>query len=80
MYRSLVIGFEQVEQQPGGTHDLYASVPDYIEAIAELNWKAFRGVAFHIKGFQSRHISYFIQQHPALKHMSTACGHLESIC
>ena len=58
MYRPSVIGFEQAEQQPGGTHDLYASVPVYIEAIAELNWKAFRGVAFHIKGFQSRHIVF----------------------
>ena len=56
MYRSSVIGFEQVEQQPGGTHDLCASVPTYIEAIAEPNWRALRGVAFHIKGFQSRHI------------------------
>ena len=56
MYRSSVIGFEQVGQQAGGAHDLYASVPNYIEAIAVPKWRALRGVAFHIKGFQSRHI------------------------
>ena len=56
MYRYSVIGFEQVGQQPGGTHDLYASVPNHSDAIAEPNWRALRGVAFHIKRNQSRHI------------------------